>query len=146
MNDQKKNFMIAEFDHVLIELDFGERATHGIRHGNNMDSMEDLISAKADLSCTGLAFIQPYDQLRLYFVTEWVNEFGLKNMLTNFNQKDFEEYFFMKLDHFHKETITISPSYQDTDEAPCHAYVVMTHALMIDNHRDTNHESLDVDI
>jgi hypothetical protein len=74
------DFMTVPFDRVLKELDLGKRATNAIMFGNSLYSMEDLLMARFNLAYGELKFVDPYNQLRLYFVTEWVGEFGLLNV------------------------------------------------------------------
>jgi hypothetical protein len=150
MHLEKPNHMTAEFNHVLTELDFGPRAAATLKYGNAIDCMEALITAKYDLAQCKLHSISPYDQLRLYFVTEWVEEFGLLNVFVSFKERYFQEYFFNKLDHLHEGTVTITAHLQETDELPCHPYLLIIHALSSENLDDAiddaNPNGEDVDI
>jgi hypothetical protein len=105
------DFMTVPFDRVLKELDLGKRATNAIMFGNSLYSMEDLLMARFNLAYGELKFVDPYNQLRLYFVTEWVGEFGLLNVIPDFTASAFSGFFLNKLHHFKEGTICISPGY-----------------------------------
>jgi hypothetical protein len=94
--------MTDGFDRVLIELDFGSKAEAGMRCANGIASMEDLLLTRSDLAFGQLDFVQPYDQLRLYVVTEWVRKFGLGNRMLDFNEKDFNKFSLASLSIWHK--------------------------------------------
>jgi hypothetical protein len=141
MHFEKPNHMTAEFNHVLTELDFGQRAAATLRYGYAIDCIEALIAAKSDLVQCNLQPIPPYDQLRLYFVTEWLEEFGLLNLLVAFKQADFQDYFLNKLDHVYDGTVTITAHLQERDELPCHPYMVVIHAHALTS--ETLHDAID---
>jgi hypothetical protein len=140
------NFMTDGFDRVLIELDFGSKAEAGMRSANGIASMEDLLLAKSDLAFGQLDCVQRYDQLRLYFVTEWVREFGLGNRMLDFNEKDFNKYFLGKLEHLAQGTSCISPSYLETLTVPYDPVPAIVSALTSENRGFARHEDYDVDI
>jgi hypothetical protein len=105
------SFMRAPFDRVLKELDFGRKCEIRMRCGNGIESMEELMLARTDLAFGQLNGIDAYDQLRLYFVTEWVGEFGLGKMMLDFNEDGFKKYFYGKLNLLAEGTISISSSF-----------------------------------
>jgi hypothetical protein len=147
------------FDRVLIELDIGPKAEAGIRCANLIGSMEELLLAKSDLAFGQLDEVQPYDQLRLYFVTEWVRQFGLGNGMLEFNEKDFNKYFRDMLKRLAAGTICISPSYLENHPILCisPSYLenggipddpipVLLSALTSDRRGFAMHKDYDVDI
>jgi hypothetical protein len=107
--DVEDNLMRNSFDRVLNELDFGIKAEDELRHANCINSMEELLLAKADLAYGKLHCLDAYNQLRLYFVTEWVGEFGLRNCMRHFEAKAFNNYFQDKIKRLVQGTISISP-------------------------------------
>jgi hypothetical protein len=108
------NFMTDEFDHVLHELDFGPRAEANLRNGNGINCMDMLTLRRYDIAMCKLSYISAYDQLRLYFVTEWVGVNGLLSVLHDFNEVDFNKYFLESMQHLAQGTIAITPQYIET--------------------------------
>ena len=138
--------MIDGFDRILIELDIGTRAEAAIRRTNLIGSMEELLLAKSDLAFGQLDDVRPYDQLRLYFVTEWVRQFGLSNSMLDFNEKEFNKYFLRELERLAAGTICISPSYLENNTIPYDQVPVILSALTSDRRGFAMQENYDVDI
>jgi hypothetical protein len=141
----ESDFHTDEFEHVLKQLDFGEAARNAIMFGNGVYTLEALMFARYNLSYCNLKDVDRYDQLRLYFVTEWVNEFGSKNMIPRFTASGFRSYFVDKLDHLIDGTTCISPSHLERDESPCHSYFVIISALTSDDHGFAKRKASDHD-
>jgi hypothetical protein len=136
-------FIRDGFDRVLIELDIGAKAEAAIRCANLIGSMEELILAKSDLAFGQLDDVQPYDQLRLYFVTEWVRQHGLGNRMLDFNENDFNKYFLLKLERLAEGTICISPSYIENGALPFDPVPVILSALLSHRRGFARHEDYD---
>jgi hypothetical protein len=147
MDDNK--MMRDAFDRVLAELDMGIRAEHLLRGGNHIDSMTKLLLARSRLAFNQLKFLDDYNQLRLYFVTEWVGEFDIGDGMMHFKEASFNNYFNRKLLHLSQNKIRITPSYEFGDRVlPCVVRmalisVLTSHHLVPAIHNDNDN---DVDI
>jgi hypothetical protein len=133
------NLMTDEFDHVMIELDFGTRGEHRMRRGNGIESMEALMLARSKLAFGELHFISHYDQLRLYFVTEWVGKFGMGSIMTEFKQFAFEHYFQHQLQRLVQGIIRITPAYEGPITIPCYLGTAIVSALTSETHGFAQH-------
>jgi hypothetical protein len=127
------HLMRDPFNRVLKELDFGRKCETRIRYGNSIESMEELMLARSDLAFGELHFIEAYDQLRLYFVTEWVGEFGLGNRMLDFNEADFNNYFYGKIKRVAEGRISICSSYVEGRKFPCAPLPAILSALTSEN-------------
>jgi hypothetical protein len=103
--------LTGSFDHVMRELDFGPKTEKKLRSEFSIDSIEVLLAAKSDLAYGKLTGIEPYDQLRLYFVVEWIITFGVGNMMNHFQHNEFNKYFQKKLNQLQVQEICVTPSY-----------------------------------
>lgn len=137
------SFIRDGFDRVLIELDIGAKAEAAIRCANLIGSMEELILAKSDLAFGQLDDVQPYDQLRLYFVTEWVRQYGLGKRMLDFNYNDFNKYFLLKLERLADGTVCMSPSYVENRTLPFDPIPFIMSALLSDRVGFARHEDYD---
>jgi hypothetical protein len=138
------NFIRDGFDRVLIELDIGTKAEAAIRNTYLIGSMEELLLAKSDLAFRQFDELQPYDQLRLYFVTEWVRQHGLGNRMLDFNDNDFNKYFVRKLERLAAGTTCISPSYIEMGTLPYDSVPVILSALTSDRCGFARHEDYEI--
>jgi hypothetical protein len=139
----EEHLMIEPFNHVLKELDFGTRSQTRIRSGNSIESMEGLILARSDLAFGQLNFINPYDQLRLFFVTEWVGEFGLGNNMLHFQEDDFNRYLDAKLELLAQGNISITPSFVGGHSHPWNPVPAILSALTSENRGFARQEDYD---